>query len=95
MPVTKSPVPDDGPQTRKPGSESGGAGRHRGIHTESISAENGETGKRDRGRRGQTSGHGRGGWQAVRKSSARNTACSGNNCRGTVGQKSVIDNCVA
>jgi len=71
-----------------------GADGRRGIHTESISAENGQTAERDRGRRGRASGHGRGGWQAGRRSAARDTAGSGNNGRGTGGQRSVIDNCV-
>jgi len=44
-----------------------GADGRKGIHIESISAENGETGKRDWGRRGRASGHGRCGWQARRR----------------------------
>jgi hypothetical protein len=72
----------------------GGAGGHREIHTGSILAENGQSWERDRGTRGRGSRHGRGGWQAGRGSAARDTAGSGNNGRGTGGQRSVIDNCV-
>ena len=56
-----------------------GAGGHREIHTGSISAENGQSGERDRGRRGRGSRHGRRGWQAGRGSAAHDTADSGNN----------------
>ncbi len=50
-----------------------GAGGHREIHTGSISAENGQSGERDRGSRGWGSGHGSGGWQDGRESVSKRT----------------------
>jgi hypothetical protein len=72
----------------------GGAGGKREIHTRSISVQNGEDGRRTRGRRRRSTGQGRDDRHAGRGNTTRDTTGSGSHGRGTGGQRSDIGSLV-